>query len=122
MPRERRRWPHAKPPPCSSPQHLRLQQVDNCAARDEGDSVSGPARPGKSGFPVEKRVRQEKMEHGKILKVAVLKDGRLGIFPDRPDPAYQYIYREAAGVYWNQELGCFQSTVPREWDYPKWDY
>ena len=60
------------------------------------------------------------MDRIQINKVAVLDDGRLGIFPETSSSMYQYIYREAAGVNWNPEARCFESTVPREWDHKKW--
>jgi len=55
-----------------------------------------------------------------IDKVAVLPDKRLGVFPKEKDSWYQYIYRAAAGVSWNDDKGCFQSTEPKEWNYQKW--
>jgi len=61
-----------------------------------------------------------KMELLKIKKVAVLEDGRLAVYPERTSGSYQYIYREAAGVYWNSDLHCFHSTIPRTWDYREW--
>ena len=61
-----------------------------------------------------------KMELLKIKKVAILEDGRLAVYPERTSGSYQYIYREAAGVYWNSDQNCFQSTVPRTWNYREW--
>jgi hypothetical protein len=55
-----------------------------------------------------------------ILKVAVLDDGRTAVFPESRKADYQYVYREAAGVYWDQKLGCFVSTPPQEWTPQKW--
>jgi hypothetical protein len=60
------------------------------------------------------------METTPILKVAVLPDGRVAVFPQSKSADYQYVYREAAGVYWNQEMGCFVSTAPQEWSPHKW--
>jgi len=60
------------------------------------------------------------METSRILKVAMLEDGRTAVFPESRKAIYQYVYREAAGVYWEQELGCFVSTPPREWTPQKW--
>jgi len=64
--------------------------------------------------------RPKIMETIPIVKVAKLSDGRLGVFPEVPKPIYQYVYRAAAGVSWDNSLGCFQSTVPREWTYGDW--
>ena len=33
---------------------------------------------------------------------------------------YQNIYREASGVYWDNEFGCFLTTPPQDWDSTKW--
>lgn len=55
-----------------------------------------------------------------ITKVARLSDGRLGVWPAVTKAMYQYIYREAAGVYWDDALGCFHSTIPREWTSSDW--
>jgi len=41
------------------------------------------------------------METVGITKVAILTDGRLAVYPATFSPWYEYIYREAAGVYWN---------------------
>lgn len=60
------------------------------------------------------------MEISPILKVAVLPDGRTAVFPESKRADYQYVYREAAGVYWDQSMGCFVSTPPQEWSPQKW--
>lgn len=62
----------------------------------------------------------KKMETSPILKVAVLADGRTAVFPESKRADYQYVYREAAGVYWDQAMGCFVSTLPQEWSPQKW--
>ena len=56
----------------------------------------------------------------KIIKVAKLNDGRIAVYPAAVDQTYEYIYREAAGVYWNHELGCFHSTLPKDWNHQQW--
>jgi hypothetical protein len=60
------------------------------------------------------------METSPILKVAVLTDGRTAVFPQSKRADYQYVYREAAGVYWDQAMGCFISTQPQDWSPQKW--
>ena len=35
-------------------------------------------------------------------------------------PMYQYIYREAVGVYWDDKLHGFKSTELKEWSCSKW--
>jgi hypothetical protein len=36
------------------------------------------------------------------------------------NPSYQYVYREAAGVYWDEKEKGFKSTPLREWTISKW--
>lgn len=60
------------------------------------------------------------METSLIFKVAVLDDGRVAVFPQSKRADYQYVYREAAGVNWDQAMGCFVSTPPQEWTPQKW--
>jgi len=52
--------------------------------------------------------------------VSVLADGRLGVYPAIVSDCYEFIYRAASGVYWDKSLGCFHSTVPKDWDYKRW--
>jgi len=33
---------------------------------------------------------------------------------------YQYVYREAAGVYWDENQKAFKSTPIREWTVSEW--
>ena len=60
------------------------------------------------------------MEEIKINKVSILPDRRLAIFPSKTSSSYQYVYREACEVYWDNNERCFYSPAPREWDYKKW--
>jgi hypothetical protein len=60
------------------------------------------------------------MDTSRILQVAVLEDGRTAVFPETKKAMYQYVSREAAGVYWDQALGCFVSTPPGEWTPQQW--
>jgi hypothetical protein len=36
------------------------------------------------------------------------------------NPTYQYVYREAAGVYWDDKEKGFKSTPIKEWTVSKW--
>lgn len=36
------------------------------------------------------------------------------------NPSYQYVNREAAGVYWDEKQNGFKSTPLREWTISKW--
>ena len=60
------------------------------------------------------------MDTIKITKVSLLNDGRLAIYPATAIPMFEYIYREASGVYWSKEFGCFLSAPPQDLDYLKW--
>ena len=60
------------------------------------------------------------MDTSRILKVAVLGDGRTAVFPESKKAMFQYVYREAAGVYWEQKSGCFVSQSPGEWTPQQW--
>ncbi len=37
------------------------------------------------------------------------------LLDNRGDPMYQYVYREAAGVYWDEKQKGFKSTELKEW-------
>ncbi len=60
------------------------------------------------------------MKDVSISKVSTLSDGRLAVFPSVVSDNYEFVYREACGVYWNKPLACFQSTVPKEWGHNEW--
>ena len=62
----------------------------------------------------------QEMETSRVLKVTILPDGCIGVFPESKKGMYQHIYREAAGVYWDDDRGCFKSTPPEDWGAPKW--
>ena len=56
-----------------------------------------------------------------IDKIEILKTGELLLaLESGGDPSYQYIYREAAGVHWDNELNGFKTTIPRTMSYPEW--
>ena len=60
------------------------------------------------------------MERIAIAKVSLLPDKRLAVYPAQASASYQYVYREACEVYWDNEDGFFFSPVPRQWDYKRW--
>ncbi len=39
---------------------------------------------------------------------------------DNGSPMYQYIYRESAGVYWDENQKGFKSTPIKEWTVSEW--
>jgi len=56
-----------------------------------------------------------------IAKIEVLENGQLAIvLGSGGNASYQYIYREAAGVTWDNQLKAFKSPAPQGWDYPAW--
>jgi len=55
-----------------------------------------------------------------IKAVEILETGELFLALDRGDPSYQYVYREAAGVYWDDEHHGFKSTEMKEWSAASW--
>jgi len=54
-----------------------------------------------------------------IAKIEVDVNARLLVFPEKPDPLFQFVYRYAAEVYWD-DAGYFYSPTPREWSYLQW--
>jgi hypothetical protein len=61
------------------------------------------------------------MNHEIINKVEVLNTGEflLGL-EGQGHPMYQYVYREAAGVYWDRDRLGFKSTPMKEWSCAQW--
>ncbi len=61
------------------------------------------------------------MNHETVCRIEVLDTGEffLGIEGEGRS-TYQYIYREAAGVYWDESLRGFKSTPMREWSCTQW--
>jgi len=61
------------------------------------------------------------MNREMINRVEVLYTGELllGLKGDG-NSDYQYVYREAAGVYWDQEKRGFKSTPMKEWSCSQW--
>ena len=61
------------------------------------------------------------MDRETINKVEVMDTGELLlILEGNGKPMYQYIYREAAGVYWDEKFHGFKSTPLKEWSCSKW--
>lgn len=51
-----------------------------------------------------------------IRKIEAADDGRTRVYPETVSSVFEYVYRAAAGVYWNKELRCFESSNPNHWD------
>jgi hypothetical protein len=56
-----------------------------------------------------------------IVKVEILNMGELFLaINGSGNTNYQYVYREAAGVYWDENRKGFKSTPMKEWSCSKW--
>jgi hypothetical protein len=56
-----------------------------------------------------------------INRIEVLDTGELLLgIKGQGNPSYQYVYREAAGVYWDENRKGFISTPMKEWSCSKW--
>lgn len=61
------------------------------------------------------------MTNETVVKVVVSKDEELLLFLESVGNSdYQFIYWEAAGVYWDNNLHCFKSTPKKDWSYVEW--
>ena len=56
-----------------------------------------------------------------IVKVEILESGELQLVLGSGGKAhYQYVYREARGVHWDNIAGAFKSTERLKWTYAEW--
>ena len=56
-----------------------------------------------------------------INRIEILETGELFLGLEGKGKAdYQYVYREAAGVYWDPKLRGFKSTELKEWTPAQW--
>ena len=62
------------------------------------------------------------MKTEKISLIEIMPDNQLLLkLVSRGDESYQYIYREAAAVYWDKEKNGFKSSeAPKNWTYFQW--
>lgn len=61
------------------------------------------------------------MDRETVNRIEVLDTGELLVGLEGPGkPVYQYVYREAAGVYWDQSLYGFKSKPMKEWSCAQW--
>lgn len=61
------------------------------------------------------------MNSEEISKVEILKNGEmLLVLASGGKPMYQYIYREAADVYWDNERKAFTAPAPSTWSHADW--
>lgn len=62
------------------------------------------------------------MESETINAIEITSSGQLLLLIESGgNPSYQYVYREAAGVYWDNDRKGFKSSeAPREWSYSDW--
>ena len=56
-----------------------------------------------------------------IFKVEVLDSNELQlVLSSGGNASYQHVYREARGVYWNNDVGAFRGTEQIEWTFAEW--
>jgi hypothetical protein len=56
-----------------------------------------------------------------ISKIEILKDGKMRIkLKSGGKQEYQFVYREAKGVYWNNDFGSFETPEPKVWTHEEW--
>ena len=61
------------------------------------------------------------MDTETISRIEVLDTGELFLgLESKGRGGYQFVYREAAGVYWDADRSGFKSTPMREWSCSKW--
>jgi hypothetical protein len=61
------------------------------------------------------------MEIEEISKVEILDNGEMYVvLASGGKPMYQYIYREAAEVYWDNETKGFKAPPPGKWSHSDW--
>ncbi len=61
------------------------------------------------------------METIEITKVEILPSNEISVTPiTNWNDFFQFIYRTATGVVWNDENQCFMSPIPREWSHFDW--
>jgi len=61
------------------------------------------------------------MDSENISRVEILEGNELIVVLESGGKSeYQYIYREAAEVYWDNDLKAFKSPPPKKWSHADW--
>jgi len=61
------------------------------------------------------------MDTEEISKIEIIESGEMYLFlASGGKPMYQYIYREAAEVYWDNDRKAFKAPAPRKWSHADW--
>ncbi len=61
------------------------------------------------------------MENIEIIKIEMLATKELSVTPiSNCNDTFQFIYRAATGVTWNEKMQYFMSPIPREWSHFDW--
>ena len=56
-----------------------------------------------------------------IVKIEVLDTNELQlVLGSGGNASYQHVYREARGVYWNNDVGAFRGTERMKWTFAGW--
>jgi hypothetical protein len=61
------------------------------------------------------------MEDIEITNIELLNTNELSVKPAvNWNNSFQFIYRTATGVIWNEKTQCFMSPIPKEWSHLDW--
>lgn len=61
------------------------------------------------------------METEEISKIEIMENGEMFVvLTSGGNPMYQYIYREASEVYWDNEVKGFKAPTPTKWNHSDW--
>lgn len=61
------------------------------------------------------------MDIEEIAKIEILENGEMFVLlTSGGKPMYQYIYREAAEVYWDHQVKGFKAPTPGKWNHSEW--
>lgn len=61
------------------------------------------------------------MEIEEISKIEILRNGEMFVVLESGGKEmYQYIYREAAEIYWDNEVKAFKAPAPKKWNHSDW--
>lgn len=61
------------------------------------------------------------MKHVEIVKISILNSGELEVRPiENWKNLFQFIYRAATGVHWNEKTQSFFTPKPKQFSYSEW--
>jgi hypothetical protein len=80
-----------------------MTKADRHATHDRGTQLTG-----------------RNMRKIEVADISIDNDGRLLVRPRQAEDTFQYVYRAAAEVNWDEGQACFATPRPREWSYLEW--